>query len=204
MRRFSPSQLWRSVLLASFCAVQLSLSAAFAQDRSPQPSPTSLIGSWTGTYVCTQGQTGLTVAITGQEGENFIGYFHFYPLASNTRAKEGCYTIRGRIDARRQFTIEAVRWITQPENYVTVDLAGVLDVSGRILAGNIVAPGPEGVNCTTFELQSQVPAPKIAAVCYAGVVGAPSVSVPPLHLVTRLQRTSVTRVSVTPPLFGQR
>jgi hypothetical protein len=148
-------------------AMMLTWASADAQDKPP-----ALIGGWVGTYTCPQGLTGLTVSINAQEGEAFSGYFHFYPPVANALAREGCYSVRGRIDGQRRITVEAVRWMTQPEGYVTVDLAGRLDSIAQSMTGTVVAPTSIGAACTTFELKAQVPAPRIAGICHAGVASA--------------------------------
>jgi hypothetical protein len=137
---------------------------AHADDKSPP-----LIGAWVGTYTCPQGLTGLTLSINVQAGDTFSGYFHFYPPVSNARAREGCYGVAGRIDAERRITIVAGRWITQPDGYVTVDLDGRMDQVAQAIVGSVIVPSPVGAQCTTFDLKAQIPAPKIAGICHAGV-----------------------------------
>lgn len=148
-------------------------SSAAAQDPAPGATPPPLQGAWIGSYVCSQGLTGLTLTINAQDGHDFTGYFHFYPPVSNPQAREGCFAVKGRIDSQRRVSVQATRWITQPDGYVTVDLAGALDQTGAGLAGRVVGPPPIEELCTTFTLDVRRPGPKISPLCHAGVAALP-------------------------------
>ena len=108
-------------MLSSFAAVLAMLGQSAAQAEGSAPS---LTGAWSGTYVCAQGRTGLTLTIDRQSGATFSGYFHFYPPRDNPAAREGCFSVNGDVDASGNVSVKAGRWITQPDGYVTVDLGG--------------------------------------------------------------------------------
>ncbi len=164
-------QRWSAAFLTrvSACAAWLMFAGfqAGAQEK-PQDAVTTLVGTWTGTYTCPQGLTGLTLSITAQTAETFTGFFHFYPPAANSAAREGCFSVRGRIE-RRRVSLEAGRWITQPEGYVTVDLVGELNAATSEMIGSVVVPAQVGAACSTFELKAVVPAQRVAGICHAGV-----------------------------------
>jgi hypothetical protein len=157
---------WRAAVWLAVLAIGLPVltAAALAQEKANR-----LLGSWTGTYTCPQGLTGLTLSLNAQDGDTVTGYFHFYPPMSNQRPREGCFSVRGRIDKEQRIRIEAVRWITQPEGYVTVDLEGALDDRGAVFTGTVVPSAVDSAACTTFQLDAQVPAPRISQLCHAGV-----------------------------------
>ena len=130
-----------------------------------EPANRSLVGAWRGGYVCAQGRSGLTLTITRHEGRAFSGYFHFYPPPGNPAAKEGCYTVTGRLGAKRGVTVTALDWVTRPPDYVAVDLAGRLGEGGRFIAGDVKAPWFLFGSCKTFEVDWQGAATDIAPAC---------------------------------------
>ncbi|MBX9593414.1 MAG: hypothetical protein K2X46_03550 [Roseomonas sp.] len=126
-------------------------------------------GDWSGTYVCTQGSTGMNLRLRPQGGSQgdgrLSGVFHFFPLASNPQAAEGCYEIaatpHGTPDGDTA-TITAGRWLLHPPNYVTVDLDAELDEDGTLF-GQVIGPG-----CTLFAAR-RAPPRNLPAACGAVV-----------------------------------
>jgi hypothetical protein len=152
------STLKRLIAIAALTAAGVTTAIATA--------PQSLTGTWIGDYVCPQGKTGLTLTIDKQSGPLFTGYFHFYPLPENDRPKEGCYAVSGTIGVDGGINIVGGRWITQPPNYVVVDLKGAHDPREQSLAGNVISRlGNDPPTCTTFRVIKQAEAQRPSPLC---------------------------------------
>ena len=147
---------WRLVFLAGLVRA----SAALAQSAPPV-----LVGTWRGSYVCLQGKTGLTLTIDSQSDENFSGYFHFYPPKSNPVAREGCFSVNGRVDGSGRVTIDAESWITRPPGYVTVNLDGKLTGAGRSMRGDVRGPDGMETRCKQFRLDRRSARPEVSGIC---------------------------------------
>ena len=120
-----------------------------------------VVGSWSGQYVCAQGDTALTLTIrpAASAGE-VTALFHFQSSPSNPGVPEGCFTMSGSYDGdSRRTQLTADSWLLRPEDYVMVDLVGQLDPDGSRLSGRVVGPF-----CSTFELH-RVSAPPAATGC---------------------------------------
>ncbi|GLS21763.1 hypothetical protein GCM10007874_47800 [Labrys miyagiensis] len=132
---------------------------ALAADGKSVP----LTGTWKGSYLCGQGLTGLTLSLDQQSGEAVLGTFHFYPLPSNPAAKEGCFAVAGHIFEDKRVFIGASTWITQPKDYITVDLEGRIAASGKAMKGDVKTPYA-GL-CSVFSLIRTSPAPSADKPC---------------------------------------
>ena len=106
-----------------------------------------LTGTWTGSYICSQGLTGLRLVVrTGRDG-TLTGTFSFYALPANPGVPSGEGTITGTYSATRT-DIRPGRWIRQPPGYVLVGLiAGPPADNGTLLRGRVTNPG-----CSTFSV----------------------------------------------------
>ncbi|WP_413989442.1 hypothetical protein ACMDCR_26310 [Labrys okinawensis] len=124
----------------------------------------TLTGTWKGSYVCGQGLTGLTLSVNKQDGAALLGTFHFYPLPSNPAAKEGCFAVAGHIFEDKRVFIGASTWITQPKDYITVDLEGRIAASGTAMKGDVKAAYP-GL-CSAFSLVRISPTPSAEKPCH--------------------------------------
>ena len=122
-------------------------------------------GTWRGSYVCLQGKTGLTLTIDSQSNDKFSGYFHFYPPTSNPVAREGCFSVNGRVDGSGRVTIDAESWITRPQGYVTVNLDGKLTGAGRSMRGDVRGPDGLETRCKQFRLDRRSARPEVSGVC---------------------------------------
>jgi hypothetical protein len=135
------------VLLLLAAHVALPRPAA-AQDAGP-------FGTWVGEYSCGQGRTGLTLTVGGADSDHLDAVFDFYPAAGNPELPEGCYVMSGRYDrSKGSLSLSAGRWMLQPPNYVTVDLAG--NVSGGSFKGTVRGP-----SCSTFDLHRTKASPHV-------------------------------------------
>jgi hypothetical protein len=113
---------------------------------SSQNAP-ALTGTWTGSYICSQGDTGLRLVIRVQ-GQALTGTFSFYPLARNPGVPSGEYTLTGTDSATRT-VLKAGRWITRPSGYELVGLtAGPPADNGTVLRGRVSNPA-----CSTFSVR---------------------------------------------------
>jgi len=143
----------------AFCLL-FGATSAEAADTRP-----ALTGNWQGSYICGQGVTGLTLTINKQSGATFSGTFHFFPLAKNANAKEGCFEVTGHFVSANRVFVGGSTWISRPENYVTVDLDGQVGPDGHTIKGKVKLPEHLGALCTTFELALDAGPPVTPAPC---------------------------------------
>lgn len=116
----------------------------------PAPSISAVIGQWRGTYVCGQGETGLTLTISFAGFNKVNAVFAFYPVRGNpdvatgTSVKVGVYT-------DGHLTLQHDRWIKRPDGYGAVDLsADIAAASPRTMTGKILSS-----SCKTLTLTKQ-------------------------------------------------
>lgn len=99
---------------------------------APIPTPTpaasaslsssAFIGTWIGSYVCSQGQTGLKLVIQAAPHGILTATFNFFALSSNPGVPSGSYTMAGTLSSTgADFTQD--QWINQPPGYEMVDLS---------------------------------------------------------------------------------
>jgi len=121
-----------------------------------------LLGQWLGTYTCLQGETGVVLRVERKEDGTTSALFHFWPLATNPNAAEGCFELRQNIakDGPAPLSLVAIRWVLRPPNYVMVDLLGRVDPSGEEFTGVIVGP-----NCTRFTMRRGAGGPPLPPPC---------------------------------------
>jgi hypothetical protein len=113
---------------------------------SSNHAPT-LAGTWTGTYVCSQGETGLRLVIQTGSGDALTARFNFYAVPANPSVPSGSYTMTGTSSTAGIHLIPG-HWIHQPAGYEMVDLSGTPPRNGgTLLAGSVTTPG-----CTTFSV----------------------------------------------------
>jgi serine/threonine-protein kinase len=89
-----------------------------------------LTGTWTGSYICSQGLTGLRLVVRAARGGTLTGTFSFYALPANPGVPSGEGTITGTYSATRT-DIRPGHWIRQPPGYVLVGL-----IAGRSSLGS--------------------------------------------------------------------
>jgi hypothetical protein len=129
--------------------------ATHSAKAAPSPHPTkrgsglrpaSLTGTWTGSYFCPQGQTGLRLTLKASSSGGLTATFSFYPTATNVSVPSGSFALTGSYTARG-FQLTPDHWINKPQNYSMVGLNGAANGSDTALSGSIVSPG-----CTTFSV----------------------------------------------------
>ena len=126
-----------------------SASAATKPAPAPTPiaslSPAALTGTWTGSYVCSQGETGLRLVIQAAPDGTLTATFSFYAVPDNPGVPSGSFTMTGSYSAAG-VNLTHDQWISQPAGWEMVDLSsGPPSQDGTVLAGSITTPG-----CSTF------------------------------------------------------
>jgi Zn-dependent protease with chaperone function len=108
--------------------------------------PGSVTGTWTGSYTCAQGKTGLRLVIHAAPDGTLTATFDFYAVPGNPGVPSGSFTMTGIYSAAMGLNLVPGHWISQPPGYSMVSLsAGPLAKGDPILNGNVSDPG-----CTTF------------------------------------------------------
>jgi len=156
----APVAAWPSVQTFPQDVVQSKLdTAVHPASRKASAAQFSPLGTWVGSYVCTQGYTGATLTITRLTGENFSGEFHFYPTAKNPSVPEGRYAVYGQYDRESQrILINPGRWIQRPRDYYDTVIVGSFDPLEQNLSAYF-----QGINgCTSFEARLDKNAPVVA------------------------------------------
>ena len=108
---------------------------------------TTLAGTWTGTYACSQGETGLRLVIQTAPNEGLTARFNFYAVPKNPGVPSGSFTMTGT-DSAAGIRLTYGHWISEPAGYEMVDLSGPAPRNGgTLLSGTVTTPG-----CTTFSV----------------------------------------------------
>jgi len=112
------------------------------------PVAATLTGRWTGSYVCGQGATGLTLTLDESPDGALEGTFAFFPLGTNPDVPAGRFRVSGTLDrASGAVSLQPGAWIDRPPGYVSVGLAGTVDGEAGAMRGTIRSPG-----CSDFRL----------------------------------------------------
>jgi hypothetical protein len=132
------------VVVAAGAAVAVAVSH---RSTSPAADTPVLTGTWTGSYICSQGLTGLRLVVRAAPDGTLTGTFSFYALPANPRVRSGEGTITGTYSATST-DIRPGHWIRQAPGYVLVGLvAGPPADNGTLLRGRVSTPG-----CATFSV----------------------------------------------------
>jgi serine/threonine-protein kinase len=137
---------------AAIAAVVVAAGAALAvavshRSTSPAADTPVLTGTWTGSYICSQGLTGLRLVVRAAPDGTLTGTFSFYALPANPHVLSGEGTITGTYSATRT-DIRPGHWIKQAPGYVLVGLAaGPPADHGTLLRGRVSDSG-----CSTFSV----------------------------------------------------
>jgi hypothetical protein len=108
-------------------------SAASAQ-RSP-----NMAGNWSGTYTCSQGLTGLRLAIFQTAASRVTAIFKFSPDNTNPGVPSGRYWMSGMYHRRTgKIVLRPSRWIKRPANYLMVGLSGDAGDGNASISGTIL------------------------------------------------------------------
>lgn len=115
---------------------------------APQATPRdAVLGTWTGIYVCAQGDTKLRLTFDRGPGPaDLTAVFAFGPTESNPDVPRGSYRMEGTI-SEGLLNLHATTWIKKPRGYITVDImAPVAGAEPPHLTGDIIG-APQ---CSTF------------------------------------------------------
>jgi serine/threonine protein kinase len=125
--------------------------ALAAYPVSLSDTPAALTGTWAGTYVCSQGETGLRLVIQAVGGGTLTATFNFSAVPSNPGVPSGSYTMTGTYSSTG-VALTGNQWISQPAGYDMVDISASLpSQGGTTLNGTIPDCG------TSFTLTRSTP-----------------------------------------------
>jgi hypothetical protein len=91
--------------------------------RIDQLPAAAINGEWEGTYVCSQGVTGLDLLIEAGPGGKLTATFDFYPVLANQSVPSGSFVMKGHYDAKGVW-LDPGKWLVEPAGYVTVAITG--------------------------------------------------------------------------------
>ena len=111
---------------------KLSVEKALGIERNKELG--QLVGTYKGSYMANQGETGLTLTVYEENGA-YKATFDFYNLPGRNNAKDGKYYMDVTFDGDKdEYVFSATEWIEQPPNYYLLDLRGKLE--DGVLSGN--------------------------------------------------------------------
>lgn len=127
------------------------LCALLAGCQTIYQDATVLTGSWTGTYTCLQGLTGVTFTFHGHPNGLVDGLVEFYAVPENPNVPSGSLHARGAYFRSGELNVysDESDWIERPETYNTVDFIGAVSPDLTYFAGDV-----EGNRyCKTFYVE---------------------------------------------------
>jgi hypothetical protein len=101
-------------------------------------------GSWSGTYVCAQGKTGLQLDINAYYDHTMTARANFGAVGGGADVPSGSFMLKGRWDDDGTFVLSPDRWIDQPDGYSMIGFSGkkFSPMAGNYLSGDVFgAPG---------------------------------------------------------------
>lgn len=108
------------------------------------------LGTWTGTYVCGQGITGVTLTVEPVDANAVRVVMEFYATAQNPGVPSGRYTLNGVLDpSSGRLRLTPDYWLAQPPGYTMVGLDGYL--KGERFTGAVTG----NARCSTFSVTRQ-------------------------------------------------
>lgn len=126
--------------------------AGTTTSAAPATTRDAVLGTWTGVYVCAQGDTRLRLTFDRGPGPaDLTAVFAFGPTESNPDVPRGSYRMEGTI-SDGLLNLHATTWIKKPRGYITVDImAPVTGAAPPHLTGDIIG-APQ---CSTFAVARQ-------------------------------------------------
>jgi hypothetical protein len=119
-------------------------STAAGSPAPATPAALAVEGTWSGTYTCNQGLTGVQLTITGSGGDALKAAVDFYPVAGNPGVANGSYEMVGSYSAAHGLVLNPDYWINEPPGYEMVGLTAA-PPRGDAMSGTV-----QGDNCSTF------------------------------------------------------
>lgn len=124
-------------------AIHLILLAALAASAVPahaQPTDaTALSGQWRGTYVCSQGETALELALRGNAHGVVRGVFSFSAMPQNPDVPSGSYPVVGRLTGT-SLVLRPIDVRDMPGVYVPVGIQATVAQGSARMGGLIEGP----------------------------------------------------------------
>jgi serine/threonine-protein kinase len=106
-----------------------------------------LTGTWSGTYICSQGVTGATLQIVASSDQNVGALLQF--AVPNSRP--GAYFMRGTFDpSSNRIAMKFTSWKYQPAGYAAAGITGTVNLSTGELRGTVILPG-----CAALSMRKQ-------------------------------------------------
>ena len=134
---------------------------AFAVTAHTEGGPA---GIWAGRYACAQDETGLTLRVEPRSGTVLRALFHFYAVRQNPGVPGGCFEMTGTSEQdHNEVSFAAGGWLLHLPGYVTVNLAGQVDATGKHFSGSVTGP-----NCGGFDLIRVGGPRRVADACHSG------------------------------------
>ncbi|MFC0316235.1 serine/threonine-protein kinase [Gordonia phosphorivorans] len=136
------------VPLAAPSSTSTSASAS-SSPSSPAPSSSddaplsAIFGTWTGTYLCRQGESAVTITIKrGLIDDQVNATFAFGPTPQNPDTEPGSFQMAG-VRLGDDVMFSPLRWIDRPGDYemVPMQLDGPFTADTTRLTGRILSPG---------------------------------------------------------------
>ncbi len=110
-------------------------------------SVAAVMGSWTGTYLCGQGESAMDLLIYDAGGGRLDARMSFGPTPSNPTVPKGSFAMEGTLEDD-VMTLTGTTWIEQPDGYGLIDLSATLaDPAPARIDGSVDTDG-----CGTFTI----------------------------------------------------
>jgi predicted Ser/Thr protein kinase len=116
--------------------------------REDEPARLRMLsGTWSGTYVCSQGVTGVTLQIVASSDQNIGALLQF--AVPNSRP--GAYFMRGVFDpSNNRIAMKFTNWKYQPEGALPADITGTVNFASSELRGTVLQQG-----CANLSMRKQ-------------------------------------------------
>jgi eukaryotic-like serine/threonine-protein kinase len=107
----------------------------------------ALSGTWSGSYVCSQGTTGVTLQIVANSDQQIGALLQF----AVPNSSPGSYFLRGAFNpSNNRLEMKFTKWKFQPQGYSAADFAGTVNFANRELRGVVLQSG-----CAAFSVRKQ-------------------------------------------------
>lgn len=111
------------------------------------PTATDLEGTWSGSYVCGQGETAVRLQLKSSGPQSLVGRYDFFSLPGRSNSEAGSFTVAGTVN-RGQISLKPTQWIVRPPRYNAVSVLATAFSKPDRLIGNITESG-----CGRFEVK---------------------------------------------------
>ena len=123
-----------------------------------QATAADLAGQWTGTYTCSDGPTGVRLALIATGDKTATGTFEFFPTAANVKVTPGSFSVTGTISRPGQVDFAPGAWIVRPNGSMPVRVTAAVFSNPDRLAGTVTDAG-----CGRFEAERVANTTTVAA-----------------------------------------